>query len=119
MTTLTIEVNANNDIFLPDGRNLNILSGEPAMVQVIRAAHLMRLGEAMYDVTNGVDYMGTVFTSPVDQDGARQSLANAILKKQDVAGIETLTVTIQDGVFDFEAQVVTIYGDRIKVSNQP
>lgn len=118
MTTLTIEVNDNNDLFLPDGRNLNILSGEKAMVQVIKAAHQMRLGEDLYDVENGVDYLGTVFKSPVDEDGARKSIADAILKKADVAGIDSLTVTIQNGILGFTAEVVSIYGERIKVSNQ-
>lgn len=117
MTTLTIEVNSKNDIYLPDGRNINILSGEKAMVQVVRAAHLMRRGEDMYDVDNGVNYLDTVFSSPVDQDGARQSIINAILKKPDVAGIENLTVTISNGTLDFEAEIVTIYGTTIKVGN--
>lgn len=118
MTTLTIKTNENNDIYLPDGRNISIISGVDALSQNIRAAHLIRLGEDIYDVDNGVDYMGTVFTSPPDLDAARQSIANAILKKTDVNGIESLTVTVTGDVLDFEAEIVTIYGDTIKLGSQ-
>lgn len=118
MTTLTIKVNENNDIYLPDGRNLFIIENQDALVQTIGLAHKMRKGEDLYDVNNGIDYLGVVFTSPVDEDSARQQISNAILKKADVLGIETLTLTISENVLAFEAQIVTAYGDTIKIGNQ-
>lgn len=118
MTTLTIKVNDNNDLYLPDGRNLFIIENQDALVQTIGLAHKMRKGEDLYDVNNGIDYLGVVFTSPVDEDTARQQLSNAILKKVDVLGIETLVTTISNNALDFEAQIVTAYGDTIKVGTQ-
>lgn len=116
MTTRTIQVNDNNDMYLPDGRNLFIISGEPAMTQVIRAAHLMRKGEDLYDVENGVDYFGTIFNSPSDVDGFRKSISDAILKKPDVRAIESLAIDVTGEVCAFTAEVITVYGNTIKVS---
>ena len=118
MATLTIEVNENNDIYLPDGRNLSIIAGVAALTQTIKQAHLMQKGEDLYDQSNGVDYLGTIFSSPRDEDGARQSIANAILKKSDVQSIEALDITFDGGVTDFTANIITIYGDAIKIGSQ-
>ncbi|QDH49602.1 tail lysozyme [Pantoea phage Kyle] len=117
MASVTILTNENNDIFLPDGRNLSIIKGLPALTQNIRHAHLMRKGEDLYDQENGVDYLGTVFSSPRDEDGARQSIANAILKKEDVKSIETLQISFNGDVMDFAAEIVTVYGDTIKLGS--
>lgn len=117
MATRTIETNENNDLFLPDGRNLSIIEGASALSQNIRHAHLMRKGEDLYDVNNGVDYFGTVFSSPKNLDAARQSLSNAILKKNDVRGIELLDISLNGEVLDFTAQIITIYGETLTVGN--
>ncbi len=113
MATLTIKTDDNNDIYLPDGRNLTIISGLPALIQNIKHAHLMRKGEDLYDQNNGVDYLGTVFNSPKDIDGARQGIANAILKQGDVQGIEALDISIEGDVLSFTAQIITAYGDQV------
>lgn len=117
MATLTIQTNDNNDLFLPDGRNLSIIEGVDALSQNIRHAHLMRKGEDLYDQSNGVDYLGTVFGSPKDIDGARQSIANAILKKEDVQGIEQLDISVEGDVLSFAARIITVYGDAINVGS--
>lgn len=110
MTTATIQVNENNDIFLPDGRNLTILVDAPACAQNVRQAGLMRKGENIYNVDEGVDYFGTIFTSQPDYDAARQSIAREILNSPDVIGIESLTIEIDGEVFSYEANINTIYG---------
>ena len=116
MATSTIQTDENNDLFLPDGKNLNILTGEKALSQSLRHAGLMRTTEDIYDVANGVDYFGTIFTPVVDYDAARQSIAAAILKKPDVISIEDLDITISGDEFQYQAQVLTTYG-VVKVSN--
>lgn len=116
MATITIQTDENNDLFLPDGKNLNILSGETALAQNIRHAGLMRKGEDIYDIDNGVDYFGAIFTPVVDYDAARQSIAAAILKKPDVINIDSLDITIVDDEFQYQAVVLTDYG-IVKVSS--
>lgn len=116
MSTATIQVNENNDIFLPDGRNLNILQDAPACAQSVRQAGLMRLGENIYDQLDGVDYLGTIFIGTPDYDAARQSIANAILKVPDVIGIQSLIIDIQGDVLYYNADILTAYG-KLTVSN--
>ena len=116
MSTSTIQTNELNDIFLPDGKNISILRNDKALTQTIRHAGLMRKGEDIFDVDNGVDYFGTIFTPVVDYDAARQSIAAAILKKPDVINIESLDVTIDGDEFQYEAKVLTTYG-VVKVSS--
>lgn len=110
MATLSIQTNANNDIYLPDGRNLFLITGLPAVEQNVRHACLMRLGEDIYNTQNGVDYFGTVFTPQQSYDAARKSLQTAILSVTDVTSIESLTITISANTFEYEADITTIYG---------
>lgn len=110
MASLTIQTDANNDLYLADGRNLVMISGIDALIQNVRQACLMRLGEDIYNVNNGVDYFGTVFTPQVNYDAARKSLQTAILNVPDVLSIENLTITINGNNFDFEADISTVYG---------
>lgn len=110
MATSTLQTNENNDLFCPDGRNLVLLSGAPACAQDIRHKTLMRTGEDIYDVNNGVDYFGTVFAPQQDYDGARKSLSDAILSSPDTISIEQLDISIDGNTFNYEAQILTIYG---------
>lgn len=110
MATSTIQTNENNDIYLADGQNLVILTGEDACVQNILQATLMRLGEDGFNQTAGVDYFGAIFTPQVSYDLARKSISNAILGCPDVYGIESLTITISGNTFNYVANVVTAYG---------
>jgi hypothetical protein len=111
MAITTLQVDENNDLFLPDGRNLGVLTGVDALAQDLKLAGLMRTGEDIYDTTNGVDYLGTIFTPQVNYDLARASISNAILKKPDVLSIKSLVLTIGDNVFSYTADVSTIYGN--------
>ncbi len=118
MATSTIQTNSNNDLFLADGQNLVLLTGEAACVQNIQQAVLMRLGEDIFNQTSGVDYLGAIFTPQPSYDAARKSIVNAILACPDVYSIDSLTITISGNTFNYVANVVTAYGTLI-VSNQP
>lgn len=116
MATSTLQTNNANDLYLPDGQNLLVITGETACSQNILQATLMRLAEDVYDTLSGVDYLGAIFTPQPSYDDARQSLTNAILGCPDVTSIETLTITITANAFNYMAQINTIYGP-ITVSN--
>jgi hypothetical protein len=110
MATSTLQVNDKEDLFLPDGRNLSVLVGAAACMQNIRQKTKMRTTEDIYNVNNGVDYLGTVFTPQQSYDAARKSLSNAILSCPDVQSIESLTITITGNTFDYVADIMTLYG---------
>jgi hypothetical protein len=113
-------------MYLVDGRNLGFLTGSAACAQNILQKTLMVLGENQYNVNDGVDYFGTVFTPQPDYDLARESLENNILECPDVTGISSLTITptvvvnpnsgLNEEQFSYQADVTTVY-DTITVSN--
>lgn len=110
MSIKTIKTNSNNDMVLVDGKNLGFIEGEPALQQSTREYGLMRKGENIFNIDEGVDYMGTIFASPKDLDGGRASLANALVKHPDVLGIESLVFTESDNKLFWVARLNTIYG---------
>lgn len=110
MATLTFKCDANNDLYLPDGRNLELISGAPACAQNLTQKASMRLAENQYNTTDGVDYFGTIFTPQPDYDAARASLSKNLLEVPDVNSIDTLTITIAGDVFSYEADMHTTYG---------
>jgi hypothetical protein len=126
MATQTLEANDVNDLYLPDGENLVVLSGAAACQQNILEKTLLRLTEDIYNQSNGVDYFGTILTPQVNYDGAYNSLSTQILSCPDVISIETLTIAVTptlnpvnglvENVFSFTADVMTVYGP-LTVSN--
>lgn len=108
--TSTLQTDQNNDLFLPDSRNLTLLTGASACAQNIRQKTLLRMTEDIYDQNNGVDYFGTIFTPQQDYDSARKSLIDAIMSVPDVLAIDTLTITTDNNTFNYVAQIATIYG---------
>jgi hypothetical protein len=110
MATSTLQTDLNEDLYLVDGRNLAVLTGKDALVQSIRQATRMRTTENVFNVNEGVDFFGTIFSSPPDYDAARKSIADAILSVPDTISIEQLTITIGNNAFSYSANVQTIYG---------
>jgi hypothetical protein len=110
MSIQTIQDDDFNDIALQDGRNIVLLNGAFACSQSLKNKGLMRMGEDQYNIQDGVDYFGTIFTPQPDYDGARASISSNILAVPDVISIQSLTITILGDVFTYIAEVNTIYG---------
>lgn len=110
MTTSTFLSDENNDMFLPDGRNISLVTGGLACAQNLKQRSLMRLGENQYNTNDGVDYFGTIFTPQPNYDAARRSIAQNLLACPDVLSIDSLDITISGDVFNYIANVHTLYG---------
>jgi len=110
MATTTLKTNDLNDLYLVDGQNLAIISNVDAVLQDVRSATLMRLGEDIYNTSSGVDFFGTIFTPQQNYDAARESISNAILSSPDTISIERLDVTIASETFSYQAFINTVYG---------
>jgi hypothetical protein len=110
MAITTLQCDENEDLFLPDGRNLVLLSARDAVVQGVRQRTKMRTSENIYNVSEGVDYIGSIFSPQPDFDTARKSISNAILSCPDVVSIESLVITIANNAFSYVAQIIDIYG---------
>jgi hypothetical protein len=117
MSIQTIQDDDNNDIALADGRNIVLISGAFACSQSLRNKSLMRLGEDQYNIEDGVDYFGTVFTPQPDFDAARASITSNLLEVPDVQSLQSLTINVIGDVFTYTAEVNTIYGSlRIEIN---
>ena len=112
----TLQVNGSNDLFLQNGRSIGVLNDADACAQDINLACLMRLKENPHSQTEGVDYFGSIFAQQEDYGAARRSIVTQILSVPDTISIDTLDITIDGDVFNFEAKVVTTFG-LLTVSN--
>lgn len=110
MSTATFLCDDHNDLYAPDGRNLVLITGATACAQNVTQKMRMRLGENQFNVSDGVDYFGTIFTPQPSYDAARKSIADNILACPDVLSIEQLTITIDGDSFNYEATISTVYG---------
>jgi len=106
----TLQTNDNHDLFVGPNGNINIISGVQALKQSIDEAVLMRLTEDIFNLANGVDYLGTAFSSPVDLDGFRVSLSQNIMKHSDVISIKSLAMNLNDNTLEWVAEILTVYG---------
>lgn len=112
MASLTLASNDNNDLYLPDGRNLSLLEDLAAVTHDVRLQTLQVNGENLYDVKDGVKYFEYIFSPQQSYDDARRSLTDAIRRSPDVVGIESLEIAINGNTFSFVAVVTTIYGTQ-------
>lgn len=110
MSSATLQTNENNDLFLPDGRNLVVLQDLAALPQNVLQATLMRLAENIYNTNEGVDYFGTVFTPQQSYAAARKSLIDNIESVPDVISVQSLNITITENTFNYQAYINSVYG---------
>lgn len=110
MATSTIKTDENNDFFIDSQGNFVILDGIDAVLQDVRAETLLRTGEDIYNTNKGVDYLGSIFAPQANYDDARKSLVTAIESSPDVVRVDSLTITIEGEVFEYLAEITSIYG---------
>jgi hypothetical protein len=110
LSTSTIKVNSSNDLEIDSKGNLTILTGIEAVTQDVRLQTLMRTTENIYNINEGVAYFDYIFSPQQNYDDARKSLITAINASPDVTSVESMTLTISENTFSFEAQVNSIYG---------
>ncbi len=110
MATATIKTTENNDFYVDEFNNMVFIEGVDACAQDTRSNCLMRVGENIFNVREGVGYFEYIFAPQQSYEEARKSLATAILASPDVISIEQLTITIDGEVFNWSARVMTIYG---------
>ena len=107
MTTLTIQTNENDDIFIgPDG-NLSMSSGIDATAQQITEAVSTILNELRYEPERGIDYFNTVFVgSPNVLDFIRQA-REEILLVPNIDGVTSFDVSQDLDVLNYTSIVQT------------
>lgn len=110
MGITTLGVNEHNDLFLYDGSNLQLLTGEPAVQQGVNQATSQRLTENPFNVNEGVDYLGAIFTPTPDYNIARDDLSRAALSVPDTLSVIEITLDVQGDKLLFNMVVLSAYG---------
>lgn len=113
-------VDNNNDIILEAGQLKTVTDGA-ATVQLVRSRLLLYLGEYPLDITQGVDYLGTVLNQPEDLAALESAVKTTILTTPGVEQLTSFELNVDRGArtlsIDFESTTTfnQIIGSTINV----
>jgi hypothetical protein len=111
--TLTIAVNANNDMYLtPDG-NIAIVYDLEATLQACAQAAKTILGEMIYATNLGIPYFETVFSGVLNIPQFAAALRSAWLAIPDVVEVITLDIAQAANTLTYTATIMTDYGQGV------
>lgn len=109
----TLGINANNDLYLgPDG-NIVLLSGLDAVVTACKNACLTQLGECVLQQGIGLPNFQTVWVGVPDIAIWQSYLQNVILAVEGVTQVTSITISAQNNVLSYVAEIQTIYGNTV------
>lgn len=110
MAITTMAVNDVGDLYLVDGSNFGFLSGVAAIIQDIGQATKKVRGENQFNVAEGIDYFGVVFSPTPDYDSFRAQLIEAALSVPDTVDVTSVVMERDGDNLNYEMTVTTIYG---------
>lgn len=107
--TQTIAENTNNDMALNYSGNIPFLTGIDACVQNCKSAMQTLQGEMMYNQQGGMPYQVTAWDN-FDNNLFDAAARAVLLNVQDVTDIIEFESSLADGVLNYSATILTIYG---------
>lgn len=111
MTTLSIAVDENNDIYLDANGNLAIVYDLDAVRQDCDHAAKTLLGELIFDSNTGVPYLQTIFSGIVNFAQFEASLRDALLQANSaVVQVLNVSVTQTGNTVSYRAEIESTYG---------
>jgi hypothetical protein len=111
MSTLTLAMDGNRDLFMNRFSNIETKVDEEAMADYLTQRLSSLVGEFRFNKQRGISYMTTVYTSGKEGIPAlRASIIAALSAEATVAGISYLNMAQTDDSLVFELSVATIYG---------
>lgn len=110
MSSRSIAADENGDIYLPDGANVALVTGQDAVIQNVSMATKKILGENPFNSTEGIDYFGTVFNPQPDYDQFRFQLTQAALSVPDVVEVVSVSMSRNESSVEYVMQINSIYG---------
>lgn len=106
----TLAVNENNDLYLDKNGNIAIVYDLDATLQACQQAAQTILGEMVLQTDQGVPYFESVFIGSPNIAIYEAALKVAFLGVTGVEQIKSLTLTRENGVLSYIANIQTIYG---------
>lgn len=114
--TKTLAVNEKNDIYLGKDGNIVVATGEEAVSNACLTASQALLQEMIYSTNKGLPYFQSVFVGSPDYAIFRNSLISTLLAVDGVLNVQSLSLTVVEGVLNYSATILTRYG-RINLGN--
>jgi hypothetical protein len=114
----TFAENANNDLYLDSNNNLVTLNGVDALAVICNGAMQGQLREMIYNQTNGLPYMDTVFRK---QNIAAFIAAGRLLLQaiNGVVKVVSFNAFFTNGQMQYYVTILTIYSATlVPLSNQ-
>ena len=108
--TQTFGTDANNDIYLGRDGNLVVLTGLEAVLAACESTSRAILTEMIYTVNKGVPYFETIFVGSPNYAIFRNYLTNALLAVDGVLNVQSLSLTVAEGVLNYTATIQTKFG---------
>lgn len=108
--TQTFATNEKNDIYIGEDGNLVINSGLDAVRGACETASYAILKEMVLSINSGLPYFETIFVGSPNYQIFRTYLINTLLGVNGVLSIQSLALTVQNGVLNYSATIVTQYG---------
>lgn len=93
--------------------NIKIIEGIESLAENVDQRLQLFKGKYFLDITAGVPYLEEILKKPVDPGLAASILNAEILKESEVTGIGEVSADLDPNtrVFDYSANVQTIFGD--------
>jgi len=108
--TLTLAVNADNDLAVSSTGSLELLTGAPAVLQLSVHAARTRLTECVLDYTRGIPFETTAWAGVPNVQAFEAALRQQLLAVEGVTGIVSLVIRRANDTLRYAVALRTIYG---------
>jgi len=108
--TLTLAVNANNDLVVGSNGSLELLSGAPAVLQMSIHAARTRRTECVLDFLRGMPFETTAWAGVPNVQAFEAALRQQLLAVEGVTGIVSLIIRRAGDTLRYTVSLRTIYG---------
>jgi hypothetical protein len=106
----TLALSQNNDLVLNSSNSLTMLSGVEAVAAACNTACLTQLGECVLETGIGLPNFQALWVGVPDYQIWQSYLENTLLNVPGVASVQSITLSQQEGVLHYVAQITSIYG---------
>ena len=100
----------NNDLVVNASGNLTLLSGVDAVAAACNTAALTQLGECVLATGQGLPNFQAIWVGVPDYAIWESYLQNTLLNVPGVATVQNITLTQNNGVLNYLAEINSIYG---------
>lgn len=108
--SITLAVNANNDLFIDKAGNLAIARDIQSTLQSAQQAAQTQLGEMQYHVDRGIPNFAVIWNGHPSVAQFEAALRRELMKVTDVLDVPQLTTSLQGDRVVYSATIKTTFG---------